>query len=179
MASGKILIVDDDPAIRLALHDFLIQNGFPEVVTASSGAEALRCAEAQKLYLIISDISMPQMDGYTFIQELRNDCRWRNIPVIVLTGRGEMVDLFKMAEIHNYLIKPVDPGALLGMIRRVLGKKEAEGPPDSSEGFLYKIENVEKVLRNEQKGLLGRKIASIRSLFDQIKAALKGEGPQP
>ena len=121
MDDKKILVIDDDAALRLAIHDYLSHNGFKNVTMVTNGAEALACARTNIPDLIICDIAMPRMDGYTFIQEFRNDHRLKGVPVIVLTGRGEMVDIFKMAGIDNYLIKPVDPKALLARVRRLLG----------------------------------------------------------
>ena len=143
--SSKILIVDDDPGIRLALRDFLIQNGFDDVTAAANGFEALAYLQSNTPHLIISDITMPQMDGYTFVQQLRNDPRLKSISVIVLTGRSEMVELFKMAEIYNFLLKPVEPRALLAMVNRILGKGEPS-PGHDSENFLNKIEKMESSL---------------------------------
>jgi DNA-binding response OmpR family regulator len=121
MDDRKILVIDDDAALRLAIRDYLGHNGFKNVTGVTNGAEALARARTEIPDLIICDIAMPKMDGYTFIQEFRNDNRLKGVPIIVLTGRGEMVDIFKMAGIDNYLIKPVDPKALLARVRRLLG----------------------------------------------------------
>lgn len=149
----RILIVEDDPGVRLALHDFLIQNGFKDVTAAGDGSQGLSRAKDHPPDLILTDITMPSMDGYTFIQELRNDPALKGVPVIVLTGRGEMADLFKMAEIHNYLIKPVESKELLKMIRRVLGKVEEEPDAHGSEDFFNKIEKIEKTFLQKNNGL--------------------------
>ncbi|MBI5150088.1 MAG: response regulator transcription factor [Candidatus Omnitrophica bacterium] len=124
MDDKKILVIDDDAALRLAIRDYLGHNGFKNVTTVTNGAEAMAWARDNTPDLIICDIAMPGMDGYTFIQEFRNDNRLKGVPVIVLTGRGEMVDIFKMAGIDNYFIKPVDPKALLARVRRLLGSTD-------------------------------------------------------
>lgn len=165
--SSKILIVDDDPGIRLALHDFLAQNGFTDVTAAANGHDALVYLRSNTPQLIISDITMPRMDGYALVQALRQDTRLRSIPVIVLTGRGEMVELFKMAEIYNFLIKPVEPHALLEMVRRVLGKGEPAQSPDA-ENFMNKIEKMEDALTKKKP-----KDASLRGSLDQIRKIIK------
>ena len=165
--SDKILIVDDDPGIRLALHDFLTQNGFPNVTAAANGFDALVYLRSNTPQLIISDITMPQMDGYAFVQQLHNDSRLRSIPVIVLTGRGEMVELFKMVEIYNFLLKPVEPRALLEMIHRVLGKGEYAPAPDA-ENFMSKIEKMEDVLTKRK-----FKDPSLKDSLEQLKKIIK------
>ena len=165
--SSKILIVDDDPGIRLALRDFLTQNGFTDVTAAANGFEALEWLRSSVPRLIISDITMPQMDGYAFVQQLRNDTRLKSIHVIVLTGRSEMAELFKMAEIYNFLIKPVEPQALLEMVNRVLGKGE-QVPGQDAENFLNKIEKMEDVLAKKV-----QKISSLKESFEQIKRIIK------
>jgi CheY-like chemotaxis protein len=92
---------------------------------------------------------MPQMDGYALVQALHQDTRLKSIPVIVLTGRGEMVELFKLAEIYNFLIKPVEPAALLAMIHKVLGKGEYAQPPNA-ESFISKIGKMEDILAKKK-----------------------------
>ncbi len=165
--SVKILIVDDDPGIRLALHDFLTQSGFTDVTAAANGYDALVYLRSNTPQLIISDITMPQMDGYALVQALRQDSRLKFIPVIVLTGRGEMVELFKLAEVYNFLIKPVEPQALLAMIRRVLGKGESL-PGAGAENFMNKIEKIEDILtKKKSKG------PSLQDSLDQLKKIIK------
>lgn len=164
--STKVLIVDDDPGIRLALHDFLAQNGFTDITRAANGFEALKYLRANTPQLIISDITMPQMDGYAFVQELHNDVRLKSIPVIVLTGRAEMAELFRMAGIHNFLIKPVEPKALLDLVLRVLGRK-GESEAADSEHFLNKIEEMENILTKN----------TLKSSLEKLKKIIKGKGP--
>ena len=165
--STKILIVDDDPGIRLALHDFLAQSGFTDVTAAANGYDAMVYLRSNTPQLIISDITMPQMDGYALVQALHQDNRLRSIPIIVLTGRGEMVDLFKMAEVYNFLIKPVEPRALLGMIDRVLGKGEYAPAPDA-ENFMNKIGEMEDILTKKKS-----KDPSLKDSLDQLKKIIK------
>lgn len=165
-----ILIVDDDAAIRLALHDFLAQNGFPHVIAAANGSEGLALAREHRPRLIISDITMPTMDGYAFIQELRNDSALKAVPVIVLTGREEMVDLFKMAEIYNYLFKPVEPRMLLQMIDKVL-RKTQDIQAHGSENLLNKIEKVEAMLTKKSS-----KHRKTKPLFQAVRDILSDGG---
>jgi len=167
---NKILIVDDDANTRKALAEFLEQKGQENIRTAPDGVEGLKTAQEFDPDLIITDVSMPHMDGYTFVQELRRQDFLKSIPVIVLTGRGEMVDLFKLAEIHNYLIKPVDPKSLLDMVDRVLKRSEAS-VPHNSETLFEKVEKVEAALSKKSES----KSAKPKELSDMIKKVLGRE----
>lgn len=164
MPGQKILIVEDDTNVRKALADYLIANGFDDVVTAVNGTEGLTCARGQKPDLIISDINMPQMDGYTFIQELRNDVQLKDVPVLVLTGRGEMVDLFRLAEIHNYLIKPFEPRLLLEKVRKMLGRQEKT----ASAGSEILLEKMERFFEEKEQ----RPSSRPKPLLELIKEIL-------
>ncbi len=168
MDEYKILIVEDDSGTRLALCDFLKQNGFKNVVSASDGSSGLCRARDYNPHLIISDISMPVMDGYAFIQELRGHNVLKAIPVIILTGRAEMVDLFRMAEIYNYLIKPVEPQALLDMVNRVLGIG-GSAEDYGSETVLGKIEKIEEMMAREKE----KKTPAVRMLWENIRRILR------
>ena len=81
-----ILVVDDEPSIRFSASNALEQIGY-SVITAEHGKEALRIIEEYQPHLVITDITMPQMDGYEFISELRQHPQWRSLPVIVLTAK--------------------------------------------------------------------------------------------
>jgi CheY-like chemotaxis protein len=115
--SKRILIVEDEEKTRLLLADFLKANQF-QVSMASDGEEGLGAMRKTKPDLIILDVMMPKVDGYTFIRELKKDPDCRDIPVIVLTGRETMRDLFVAEGVQGYLIKPYEPSELLGMIQK-------------------------------------------------------------
>ena len=163
----KILIVDDDPGIRLALHDFLAQNGFTDVTAAANGHDDLVYLRSNTPQLIISDITMPQMDGYALVQALHQDTRLKSVPVIILTGRGEMAELLRLVEVYNFLIKPVEPRALLEMIRKVLGKGEYAQDP-GAEHFMTKIEKIEDILTKKKP-----RDPSLEDSLDQLKKMIK------
>ncbi|MEL6399648.1 MAG: response regulator transcription factor [Cyanobacteria bacterium J06626_4] len=81
-----ILVVDDDEGIRLSLQDYLELEGY-SVVTASDGWKALQVINECQPQLLITDISMPRIDGYAFLKSLRQQPTWRLLPVILLTAR--------------------------------------------------------------------------------------------
>ena len=81
-----ILVVDDDEGIRLSLKDYLELEGYI-VVTATDGWQALQVINECQPQLLITDISMPRIDGYAFLKSLRQQPTWRLLPVILLTAR--------------------------------------------------------------------------------------------
>ena len=120
--SIKILIVDDDPGIRLALHDFLIQNGFTDVTAAANGYDALVYLRSNTPQLIISDITMPQMDGYELSKSLRGQDTTREIPIIMVTTEAGDADRKAGLEagVTTYLSKPISPQRLLYEIEKLI-----------------------------------------------------------
>jgi len=85
MSSGKILVVDDEHAIRATLRMILEYEGY-EVIEAANGPEALERAENSLPHLVLLDIKMPGMDGMEVLRELVR--RYPNLPVIMLSGHG-------------------------------------------------------------------------------------------
>src|SRR3989304_6848073 len=100
---AKIMVVDDETDIIELLRFLLEKDGF-EVITAFNGQEALEKVgilpsdrQPVKPDLIVLDIMMPQMDGYTVQNKLMEDENARKIPIVILTAKGQMRDLFGMA----------------------------------------------------------------------------------
>ena len=102
----KILIVDDEPYVRLLVRRFLSNNY--TVIEASDGEEAVNMARSQKPDLILMDIMMPKMDGYTSCYEIKIDPITEAIPVVMLTAVGyELnVKLSKDMGAEGYITKP-------------------------------------------------------------------------
>ena len=120
MAGGKkILIADDEQQLALAVKIRLQSRGY-QVVTASNGEEALEMAKQEHPDLIILDVLMPVMDGYSCLRELNSSFGRGKIPVIILTARDRMKDLFELEGVADYVIKPFDHEDLLIRIERAL-----------------------------------------------------------
>lgn len=115
----KILLIDDEQAFVEMLKTRLVASGF-EVTTASDGAIGLQQWEQEKPDLIILDITMPNMDGYTFVCESKQKENLKKIPIIVLTAREGMKDLFALEGAQGYFVKPVDTKKLLARIGELL-----------------------------------------------------------
>jgi putative two-component system response regulator len=118
-----VLVVEDDTLMREALQEIIEDNGF-RVIEAGHGQEALLIMSEVVPDLIVSDISMPLMDGLTFFHKVRERASWVSIPFIFLTARGErqQILLGKDMGAEEYLVKPVMPEELLRTIRARLAR---------------------------------------------------------
>lgn len=119
MGKKKILVVDDE-ADLVDLVKTRLETGGYEVITAHDGIEGLSKARVECPDLLILDIGMAQMDGYTVLQKMREDEKTKGIPVIMLTAHGKMKDLFEIEGISDYIVKPFDPQDFLSRVARVL-----------------------------------------------------------
>ena len=115
----KILIIEDDRDMIEAVKLRLVEEGY-EVVTAENGLEGLEKYEADKPNLILLDVVMPQMDGYSFIKTFKQKYSVREVPVIVLSGKSGMKDMFALEGIRGFLEKPYGFDELLQKIKNCL-----------------------------------------------------------
>lgn len=115
----KILVADDEPQLLELIARRLKTNNY-EVVTASDGVEALKKTSAENPDLIILDIKMAQMDGYTALLRLKADEKTRSIPVIILTAYDKMKDLFELEGVSDYIVKPFNDQDFLLRVSRAL-----------------------------------------------------------
>lgn len=115
----KILIVDDEEDMISMMETRLSANGF-EVISASDGLKALAKVKKEKPDMIISDVLMPNMDGFAFCKELKKDPSMAQIPVLILTARGKMVDTFHVMGIDDFLVKPFEANQLLERVNQAL-----------------------------------------------------------
>ncbi len=133
----KLLLVDDEPGVRESVKAYLEDNEEWQVTAASSAEEAWNILQQETPDLIISDIMMPQTDGYQFLEQLREDPRYQATPVIFLTARGMTRDRIKGHDTgcDAYLSKPFDPEELESIVRNLLKRKDlvTGGNGDSSE----------------------------------------------
>lgn len=123
----KILLADDEQQLALAVKIRLQSRGY-QVATASDGQQALALAAKERPDLVILDVLMPVMDGYSCLRELNTRFGRGAIPVIILTARDRMKDLFELEGIEDYIIKPFDHEDLLVRIDRVLKRRAAQAP---------------------------------------------------
>lgn len=120
MHKEKILTIDDDPDI-LDVLDLTLSESY-DVIQAQNGKEALDMIQTQIPNLIICDYMMPIMNGREFVRTIKKDILLQHIPVIMLTGKGEVKDMIGGidAGADDYIVKPFDPESLLARIRMIL-----------------------------------------------------------
>jgi YesN/AraC family two-component response regulator len=150
MANVRILIVEDHESLRKYLNSILS----PSFVThqVSNGREALDYLEKLKSEelptLILSDIMMPEMDGFQLAEHLKANDRYRPIPLVILTARADMKDKLKALRIgvDDYLLKPFEEDELLArilnLVKNVIGRNEIEAEAENKE-------SGEKALKEE------------------------------
>ena len=116
--TARILVVDDVPANAKLLEARLSAEYF-DVVTASNGAEALAICARAECDIVLLDIMMPDMDGYQTIREIRNNPRFRTLPILALTAKAMKGDREKCLEAgaSDYISKPVNTDQLLSLMR--------------------------------------------------------------
>ena len=115
-----ILIVDDEPVARTLAQKRIAEQGY-NVITAANGEEALAVLETTRPDLILLDVEMPKMNGYTFMGELATKNLNPRIPVIVLTAHEEMGPIFKRHGVRGYLIKPLNIDEVVAKIKELIG----------------------------------------------------------
>jgi DNA-binding response OmpR family regulator len=116
----KILIIDDEFSIRLLLENFLSRQY--EVISKSNGLDALEWLEGKVPDLIICDIQMPLMDGYQFLEKVRQRGYTKHTPVIMLSGVETSKDRIKCYQLgsQDFLVKPFNPEELGELIKKNL-----------------------------------------------------------
>ena len=119
----KILGVDDEPKIREVIKEYAEFNGY-EVAEAEDGMSAVGLCKLNDYDLIIMDIMMPKLDGFSACKEIR---KIKDIPIIMLSARGEEYDKLFGFElgIDDYVVKPFSPKELMARINAVLSRKKA------------------------------------------------------
>ena len=125
LESKKLLLVDDDPHMILLVKDYLEFRGY-EVLTAGNGNQALDCLESFLPDMIICDVMMPEMDGYTFVEQVRQQENLSWIPILFLSAKGQSQDrvhgLKKGADV--YMVKPFEPEELIAQVESSLRHSE-------------------------------------------------------
>jgi two-component system chemotaxis response regulator CheY len=118
--SMTILTVDDSRTMRDMLRLALVQAGY-DVIQAEDGVHGLEVLSGSNPDVIVTDINMPRMDGFGFIEGVRKDERHRAVPILVLTTESdaEKKNRARQAGATGWIIKPFDPVKLVEAIRRV------------------------------------------------------------
>lgn len=120
MTSQTVLTVDDSRTMREMLKVALIEAGY-RVVQAVDGMHGLEVLRSEVPTLIITDINMPRLDGFGFIERVRTDPRLLGVPILVLTteSSSEKKGLARRAGATGWIVKPFDSGKLVDVVRRL------------------------------------------------------------
>jgi len=119
MPGKKILVIDDEEQLALAVKIRLQSKGY-QVLSAGNGRQALEVMSQDRPDLVLLDVLMPIMDGYSCLREINQRFGRGKMPVIILTARDQLKELFDLEGIEDYIIKPFDHEDLLVRIERVL-----------------------------------------------------------
>jgi len=115
----KVLVVEDEPDLVLMLEARLTSEGY-EVYSACNGLEGIKKAKKVKPDIILADIMMPKLDGYSMSKRLKEDDVTTGIPIIVISVKGTMRGLFKALGVNHYFTKPIAMDELLSTISNIL-----------------------------------------------------------
>ena len=148
----KLLIVDDEIGIREVIKEYSLAEGY-EVVEAENGEEALKALdENSNIDIIVLDIMMPKMDGFTTLKNLRKN---HDIPVIMLSARADEYDKLQGFDlgVDDYVTKPFSPKELIARIKAVLNRKK-----EIKNEYLYKDLKIDYLGHNAYIGDLELKL---------------------
>ncbi len=120
--SKHILIVDDSKTVRNLVAFIMKKEGF-KVTTAEDGLDGLEKLYSNSIDLIISDVNMPRMDGFTFIKTVREQEAYKDTPIVVLSTEGQEKDIQQGMNLgaNLYLVKPAQPEKMVVNVRMLLG----------------------------------------------------------
>lgn len=121
--SKHILIVDDSRTVRNLVAFIMKKEGF-KVTQAEDGIDGLeKLYSATSVDLIISDINMPRMDGFTFIKTVREQDAYKDLPIVVLSTEGQEQDIQQGIQLgaNMYMVKPAQPEKMVKNVRLLLG----------------------------------------------------------
>lgn len=123
--SKKILIVDDEPHIRILMEQTLeeLEDEGVELLTENNGEDALETIQEEKPELVFLDVMMPKMNGFEVCNAVKNDLKIKDIYIIMLTAKGQEFDKQKGKEVGAdlYMTKPFDPDEILEKSKAILG----------------------------------------------------------
>lgn len=166
----KILVVDDEKMIRNVIKEYAEFDGF-EVTEAEDGMEAVEICRKQDFDLIVMDIMMPRLDGYSAIKEIR---KTKQIPVIMLSARGEEYDKLFGFEIgiDDYVVKPFSPKELLARIKAVLKRAAAKEQPMD----IIRYEGLEINVTGREVSVDGKPVSLTPKEYDLLFYLVRNKG---
>ena len=122
MPAARLLLVEDEPGLQLALNDRLAAEGY-RVETAADGDVAVERATSESFDLILLDVMLPKRDGFDVCQTIRANPRWTGVRVIMLTAKGRDIEREKGMAMgaDDYITKPFSTKEVVARVEKVLG----------------------------------------------------------
>ena len=172
MEGKKILIVDDEKNIRNVIKEYAKFDGF-DTFEAEDGMQAVEMCRTQDFDLIIMDIMMPKLDGYSAVREIR---KTKQIPVIMLSARGEEYDKLFGFElgVDDYVTKPFSPKELLARIRAVM--KRSAAPAPAGDNNVLKFEGLEINMSGREVFVDGKPVSLTPKEYDLLFYLVRNKG---
>jgi CheY-like chemotaxis protein len=135
VAGEHILVIDDSPTITKVVQLVLSKGGY-RVTAAADGEDGLAAARAERPDLILLDFVMPRMNGYQFCRELAADAALRDIPVVLMSAKGDQVGerFVKVMGIVDYITKPFSPEAISAVVQHTVAKYRPGGEETTATG---------------------------------------------
>ena len=173
MQNRKILIVDDEENIREVIKEYSTLEGY-EIKEADSGVKALELLNSEKFDLMILDIMMPIMDGFTLLNNIPKEKR---IPTIILSARDDEIDKLEGFDrgIDDYLCKPFSPRELMARVKAIL--KRTKGYVDSYSYDKLVINNLEHTIKidDEEINVTPKEFEILKYFINNKKIAISRE----
>lgn len=166
----KVLIVDDEENIRKGLREYCEFEGH-EVIEACDGMEAVKICREQDFDVIIMDIMMPRLDGFSACKEIR---KIKDIPVLMLSARGEEYDKLFGFElgIDDYVVKPFSPKEVMARLNVIVTRnRDKKAEPQGNE--IFKYEELEVDLTARRVLIMGERIEMTPKEYDLLFYLIK------
>ncbi|HEU4728367.1 MAG TPA: DUF4388 domain-containing protein [Kofleriaceae bacterium] len=173
MAGERVLVIDDSPTITKVVQLVLTKAGY-DVHTAPDGEAGLAAVRADRPALILLDFVMPRMNGYQFCRELTADPKLRDIPVVLMSAKGDQVGerFVKVMGIVDYITKPFSPEAITAVVQHTIGKYGATAAaPEDSNPSLVTGEDLAATDDADRVSARGTALAQLRASLVDVLAS--------
>lgn len=181
MNPKQILLVDDEPAITRGIAYYLEREGY-EVLSAETGREALAQINSRRFDLIVLDLMLPDISGLEITRLLKQNPDTAGIPIVMLTAKGEEVDIVIGLELdaEDYITKPFSARVLVARINSILRRKAHNGPaPDASAaqtGDVLRAGKLTIYLHRHEVDANGKRINLTKTEFDLLLLLIRRKG---
>lgn len=171
---SRLLIVDDEANIRNVVREYAEFEEY-DVMEAENGMDAVKICREQDFDLIIMDVMMPKLDGFSAVKEIRKK---KNTPVIMLSARGEEYDKLFGFEIgiDDYVVKPFSPKELMARVRAVINRHAAAAPAPAETSQKLAFEGLEIDIAGREVYVDGQRAAMTPKEYDLLFYLVKNKG---